>query len=48
MKTDRSNAFTDGLITIIIITNMVLELKLPEEPTYGGVRQVAPKGEKHE
>jgi uncharacterized membrane protein len=41
MKPDRLNAFTDGVIAIII-TIMVLELKLPEEPTFAGVRGMAP------
>jgi uncharacterized membrane protein len=41
MKPDRLNAFTDGVIAIII-TIMVLELKLPEEPTFAGVREMAP------
>jgi uncharacterized membrane protein len=41
MKPDRLNAFTDGVIAIII-TIMVLELKLPEQPTFAGVREMAP------
>jgi uncharacterized membrane protein len=41
MKPDRLNAFTDGVIAIII-TIMVLELKLPEQPTFAGVRAMAP------
>lgn len=41
MKADRLNAFTDGVIAIII-TIMVLEIRLPEQPTFAGVRQMAP------
>ena len=41
MKPDRLNAFTDGVIAIII-TIMVLELRLPEQPTFDGVREMAP------
>jgi TMEM175 potassium channel family protein len=41
MKPDRLNAFTDGVIAIII-TIMVLELRLPEQPTFAGVREMAP------
>jgi len=41
MKPDRLNAFTDGVIAIII-TIMVLELRLPEQPTFAGVRAMAP------
>ena len=41
MKPDRLNAFTDGVIAIII-TIMVLEIRLPDEPTFAGVREMAP------
>lgn len=40
MKTDRLNAFTDGVIAIII-TIMVLELAVPEEPGIGALRPVS-------
>jgi uncharacterized membrane protein len=41
MKPDRLNAFTDGVIAIII-TIMVLEIRLPTEPTFAGVRAMVP------
>ena len=41
MKPDRLNAFTDGVIAIII-TIMVLEIRLPEEPTFRGFLTMAP------
>jgi uncharacterized membrane protein len=41
MKPDRLNAFTDGVIAIII-TIMVLEIRLPSEPTFAGFRTMLP------
>ena len=41
MKPDRLNAFTDGVIAILI-TIMVLELRLPHEPTFRGFLTMAP------
>jgi uncharacterized membrane protein len=41
MKADRLNAFTDGVIAIII-TIMVLEIRLPEEATWNGFVTMAP------
>ncbi|WP_310469272.1 TMEM175 family protein [Sphingomonas sp.] len=41
MKPDRLNAFTDGVIAIII-TIMVLELRLPEEASWHGFLTIAP------
>ena len=41
MKTDRLNALTDGVVAIAI-TIIVLELPLPEEPTFAGLRAVTP------
>ena len=41
MKTDRLNALTDGVVAIAI-TIIVLELPVPEEPTFAGVRAVGP------
>ena len=41
MKPDRLNAFTDGVIAIII-TIMVLEIRLPHEPTFRGFLEMAP------
>jgi uncharacterized membrane protein len=41
MKPDRLNAFTDGVIAIII-TIMVLEIRLPHEPTLRGFLTMAP------
>jgi uncharacterized membrane protein len=41
MKPDRLNAFTDGVIAIII-TIMVLEIRLPHEPTFRGFMTMAP------
>jgi len=41
MKPDRLNAFTDGVIAIII-TIMVLEIRLPHEPTLHGFLTMAP------
>ena len=41
MKPDRLNAFTDGVIAIII-TIMVLEIRLPHEPTWRGFLTMAP------
>jgi uncharacterized membrane protein len=41
MKPDRLNAFTDGVLAIVI-TIMVLELKFPAEPTLAAVFAVLP------
>jgi uncharacterized membrane protein len=41
VKPDRLNAFTDGVIAIII-TIMVLEIRLPHEPTLNGFLTMAP------
>lgn len=41
MKPDRLNAFTDGVIAIAI-TIMVLEIRLPHEPTFAGFLTMAP------
>jgi len=41
MSPSRLNAFTDGVIAVII-TIMVLELKFPAEPAWGAVRAVLP------
>jgi uncharacterized membrane protein len=41
MKPERLNAFTDGVIAIII-TIMVLEIRLPDEPTFRGFLTMAP------
>ena len=41
MKPDRLNAFTDGVIAIAI-TIMVLEIRLPHEPTFRGFLKMAP------
>jgi uncharacterized membrane protein len=41
MSPGRLNAFTDGVIAVII-TIMVLELKFPAEPTWAAVRAVLP------
>ena len=41
MKADRLNAFTDGVIAIII-TIMVLEIRLPEEASWDGFLTMAP------
>jgi uncharacterized membrane protein len=41
MSPSRVNAFTDGVIAVII-TIMVLELKFPAEPTWGAVKAVLP------
>ena len=41
MKPDRLNALTDGVVAIVL-TIMVLELKIPEEPTLGAVLAVLP------
>jgi uncharacterized membrane protein len=41
MKPDRLNALTDGVVAIAI-TIIVLELPLPEEPTFAALRAVAP------
>ena len=41
MKTDRLNAFTDGVIAIAI-TIMVLEIRLPEEASWAGFRTMVP------
>jgi uncharacterized membrane protein len=41
MKPGRLNAFTDGVIAVII-TIMVLELKFPAEPSWEAVRAVLP------
>jgi TMEM175 potassium channel family protein len=41
VKPDRLNAFTDGVIAIAI-TIMVLEIRLPHEPTFAGFLTMAP------
>ena len=41
MKPDRLNALTDGVVAIVL-TIMVLEIKIPEEPTLGAVMAVLP------
>src|SRR5919107_2668143 len=41
MKPDRLNALTDGVVAIVL-TIMVLEVKIPEEPTLGAVVAVLP------
>jgi uncharacterized membrane protein len=41
MKPDRLNAFTDGVLAVVI-TLMVLELKFPAEPTWEAARDVLP------
>jgi uncharacterized membrane protein len=41
MKPDRLTALTDGVVAIAI-TIIVLELPLPEEPTFAALRAVAP------
>ena len=41
MKPDRLNALTDGVVAIAI-TIIVLELPLPPEPTFAGLRAVLP------
>ena len=41
MKPDRLNALTDGVVAIVL-TIMVLELKIPEEPTLGAAFAVLP------
>jgi uncharacterized membrane protein len=41
MKPERLNAFTDAVIAIII-TIMVLEIRLPHEPTWDGFLTMAP------
>jgi uncharacterized membrane protein len=41
MKTERLNAFTDGVLAIVI-TIMVLELPIPEGANYAAVRAVLP------
>ena len=41
MKPDRLNALTDGVLAIAI-TIIVLELPLPPEPTFAGLRAVSP------
>ena len=41
MKPDRLNALTDGVVAIVL-TIMVLELKIPEEPSLGAVLAVLP------
>ena len=41
MKPDRLNAFTDGVLAIVI-TIMVLELKLPAEPSWTAVKGSLP------
>src|SRR6476659_2864480 len=41
MKPDRLNALTDGVVAIVL-TIMVLELKLPAEPTLHAVVEVLP------
>ena len=41
MKTDRLEAFSDGVIAILI-TIMVLELKVPHEPTLAALGNMVP------
>ncbi|GAA4753258.1 TMEM175 family protein [Sphingomonas daechungensis] len=41
MTPGRLNALTDGVVAIVL-TIMVLELKFPEEPTFGAVLEVLP------
>jgi uncharacterized membrane protein len=41
MSPSRLNAFTDGVIAVII-TIMVLQLKFPADPSWGAVRAVLP------
>lgn len=41
MRPERLNALTDGVVAIVL-TIMVLELKLPEEPTFDAVLSVLP------
>ena len=41
MKPDRLNALTDGVVAIAI-TIIVLELPVPDEPTFAGLRAVTP------
>ncbi len=41
MKTNRLEAFSDGVIAIII-TIMVLEMKVPYEPSFAALRQMVP------
>lgn len=41
MKTDRLEAFSDGVLAIVI-TIMVLEMKAPEDTTFKGLLSVAP------
>src|ERR1044071_2289854 len=41
MKPDRVNAFTDGILAVVI-TIMVLELKFPAEASWAAVRAVLP------
>jgi len=41
MKTDRVNAFTDGVMAVVI-TIMVLELKFPAEPSVQAVEAILP------
>jgi uncharacterized membrane protein len=41
MRPERLNALTDGVVAIVL-TIMVLELKIPEEPTFGAVLAVLP------
>ena len=41
MKPDRLNAFTDGVLAVVI-TIMVLELKFPAEPSLAAVQAILP------
>jgi uncharacterized membrane protein len=41
MKPDRLNAFTDGVLAVVI-TIMVLELKFPAEPSLAAVEAILP------
>ena len=41
MKPDRLNAFTDGVLAVVI-TIMVLELKFPAEPSIAAVKAILP------
>ncbi len=42
MSKNRLEAFSDGVIAIIIIIFMVLELKVPHEPSLAALQNLAP------